>query len=319
MALSGLGRLLARRRPEARRICGVCLIRDSVDLVPMLCGHYLRIGFDRLVFVDDSSTDGTHEALQAVMRADPRVVVRRSADPVLRQARIVSDAANEALAEGYGIVFPFDADEFWDIDAGRIRAAADRPGLFVGRWVQFVQDRAVGASSREGLLRARHRAPVLAGSGPEAVMRQDGSFVCLTASKVGFRADGPVDVALGQHALARGPGRVLRDDLEVFHLPLRSVDSIRRRAEQAARVLAASRPEQNWQSRFFGEALAEGRLDAAWAAHSASPDGFLDLPGRRIPLIPDARLHGLLSEALAHMRGIHGTVLAAMPEVSVPG
>ena len=54
-SLARLGRVgvatLLRRLAGRPGICGACMIRDSVDLVPMLCGHYLRIGFDRLVFV----------------------------------------------------------------------------------------------------------------------------------------------------------------------------------------------------------------------------------------------------------------------------
>ena len=294
------------------------MIRDAVDLVPLLCGHYLRIGFDRLVFVDDHSTDGTREALQAMARAEPGVVVRRSADPVFRQARVMNGIANEAIADGFGIVFPFDADEFWDVDAGRIRAAAARPGVFVGHWVHFVQDRTVTASNREDLPRARHRAPVLEGTAAETVARYERSFLCHTMTKVGFRADGPVDIIFGQHSLLGGPSEVLADGLDVFHVPLRSADAMRRRAEQAARVLELAGPGENWQARFFAAAMAEGRLEAAWAANSASPDGFIDLPGARVPLVPDERLGALLGKAIAYMERRHPRELAAMPKISSP-
>lgn len=294
------------------------MLRDAVDLVPLLCGHYLRIGFDRLVFVDDHSTDGTLEALQAMARAEPRVVVRRSDDPVFRQAKVMNGLANEAIADGFGIVFPFDADEFWDVDARRIRAAAARPGVFIGHWVHFVQDRAVVASCREDLPRARHRAPMLEDTAAETVARYERSFLCLTTTKVGFRADGPVDIALGQHSLLSGPSDVLADEFEVFHLPLRSADALHLRAEQATRVLELARPGENWQARFFAAARAEGRLETAWAANSASPDGFIDLPGARVPLIPDERLSTLLGQAIAYMETHHPRELAAMPKVSAP-
>jgi len=39
------------------RVAGICLVRNAVDLVPFLCGHYLRCRFAHLHFVDDGSHD----------------------------------------------------------------------------------------------------------------------------------------------------------------------------------------------------------------------------------------------------------------------
>lgn len=309
---------LVRRRTDDRRICGICLIKDSVDLVPYLCGHYLRIGFDRLVFVDDSSTDGTFDALSLMARADARVVVVRSTDPVLRQQRIMNEAANAALAEGYRIVFPFDADEFWHVDAAWVRGQAKRPGVFIGRWVNFVQDRDVAACDRRSLPRARHHAPDMPNTTAEAILRYERAFLTLGTAKIGFCSDQPVDIAIGQHSLIRGPERVLAQGLEVFHLPFRAAETIRRRGEQATRVLQLAKPGEHVQSHLFAEALRFGELDRAWAANSASADGFIDLPGARVPLVEDARLATLLTDALDYLQQRYPQELAAMPQASVP-
>ena len=62
---------------------------------------------------------------------------------------------------------------------------------------------------------------------------------------------------------------------------------------------------------------AEDRVTAAWAAHSASEDGFLDLPGRRVPLIEDTRLRDLMEKGVAYLRRRHPRILATMPLASI--
>ena len=61
------------------------MLRDARDIVGLLCGHYLRIGFARLSFVDDGSTDGTFEFLSALSRREPRVSVTRVVSPTFDQ------------------------------------------------------------------------------------------------------------------------------------------------------------------------------------------------------------------------------------------
>lgn len=285
------------------------MLRDTVDLVPFLIGHYLRIGFDRLHFVDDQSSDGTFELLNSIARSNPRVTVERVVHDILKQAEVMSAAANQAIGAGFRIVFPFDADEFWSVDISQIRAAATRPGLFIGRWVQFVQDRSERHPRRRGLFSVRYRAPVLADTDAATVDAFDRSFVCLSMPKVGFVADSPVALGKGQHALAHGPGEILAQDLDLFHVPIRSAREIELRAERAERVLATAQGDEHWQTRFFRAALHAGRLDAVWAANSAGADGFLDLPRQRIMLIRDNRFRLLMAQAWRYMLVRHPSAL----------
>ena len=289
------------------KICGICVIRDAVDLVPFLCGHYLRIGFDRLAFVDDHSSDGTYEKLRTISAKEPKVSVRRSGGGAFDHSPLMTEAANRVIAEGYEIVFPFDCDEFWNIDARRIYAAAGsaQSGLFVGRWVQFVQWRQYATPKRRYLLAVRNRAPALSDTNLATVESFRRSFVCVPAPKVAFKSSTPVEVARGQHSLTSGPTKILANDLEVFHLPIRSISEVERRARRAHRHLETAKPGEDWQSVHFRDAVAVGKLADVWRANSASNDGCLDVQDERIMLIPDNRLRVLFIRAWVYMAFRH--------------
>src|SRR5881628_1988416 len=123
----------------ADRVAGVCLIRNAVDLVPFLCGHYLRAGFARLHFIDDGSADGTFESLTRIARRTGRLSVTQVHNDILAQRALMNDAANALIAAGYSIVVPFDADEFWAADAEMFarRFASVETGVACGRWINF--------------------------------------------------------------------------------------------------------------------------------------------------------------------------------------
>lgn len=286
--------------PE-RRVCGICMLRNAIDLAPFLCGHYLRTGLDKIIFVDDGSSDGTFEFLEAISRRSSRVGIEKTARDVYSQPQVMTEASNAAIKAGFRIIFPFDADEFWNIDAESIRSASVTPGLFVGRWVQFVQQRTQRRNELRGLLNVRYRAPGFSDTSAETVFSYKRAFVNLIMPKIAFVAESPIELRKGQHSLASGPTDILARDLEIFHLPLRSADEVASRALRAERQLAAAKPGESWQSRFFKAAAAEDRLADVWKANSASLDGFLDLPTSRMMLIPDDRLGRLLRRAYRYM------------------
>src|ERR1700737_4224513 len=128
-----------------RGTAGICIVRDARDLVPFLCGHYLRIGFDQLSFVDDGSSDGTFEFLSELSRRTKRVRVRQVISDQCWAAELMNESANELIARGYRLIVPFDADEFWNItvnDLDRLHALSAK-GTFFGRWINFVQKTAL--------------------------------------------------------------------------------------------------------------------------------------------------------------------------------
>jgi hypothetical protein len=301
----------AARSAAGQPVGGICMVRDALDIAPFLCGHYLRLGFDRLVFIDDGSEDGTFEFLQRLARREPRIEVERLDLPYYSDPRPVTDATCRLIADGVRLVFPFDSDEFWNIDLAAVRrlCCSTPAGQLVGRWVQFVQLRETLVPTRLSLLRVRHRAPELVG--PMAAGGSSLPFLCHRAPKIAVKADAPVAYRKGYHTLESGPSDVLADDLEVFHIPLRSRQALHVRALQADRVLQKAQIGESWQSARFRLAEAEGQLDAVWAAHSADGDGVLAAEGGAIILVPDARFRAAMQRALLYMAAHHpGPLLA---------
>jgi len=82
----------------------VCLVKDEADVIERTITHMLG-QVDRVVAVDNGSTDGTREILASLP-----IEVRDDPDPRHYQARKVTALA---IDTGGKYVVPFDADEIW--------------------------------------------------------------------------------------------------------------------------------------------------------------------------------------------------------------
>lgn len=294
----------ANNHAASDRVGGVCILRDARDIVPFLCGHYLRIGFDRILFIDDGSSDGTYQFLLWMSRREPRIRVERVETPLFMQAAEVSRGANLLIGDGIRLIFPFDSDEFWNLRLAEVRsAAATTPaGLIVGKWVMFVQDRRRPVFRGLAPMAVRHRAPALLRLVGEAIDRGIPP-VCRTKPKIAFKADGPVEIGRGQHILNEGPTNVLAQDLEVFHLPLRSTQEIDGRSATVVRY--PTRKQRATLREVLQEMLAYEAREEIWRKNSVGPDGCLDTGDRLIPTIPDTRLRILFAKAWLYMASHH--------------
>lgn len=298
--------------PILETAAGVCVVRDAVDLMPFLCGHYLRMGFAHLAFVDDGSSDGTFEALTKLAKRTGRLSVRRVYNDVFKQRELVTEAANALLADGYGLIVPFDADEFWTTPAQEFErlSAGNAEAVFHGRWVNFVQARGCNTGGSFALFRMSHRAPEEIEDRRETVIGYTGSFVCFRETKIAFKATGPVQIDIGQHKLLGGPTNQQGPRLEIFHLPLRSRAEISKRALNHEPRRSPVRPDEgwSWQSAFHRQAVMNGKEQAVWAANSFDRRGCLDVYGAPLALVPDARLRRLLLAAAWHLFSRYGLV-----------
>lgn len=277
-----------------QHVAGACVLRDSVDIVPFLCGHYLRMGFAHLAFVDDGSTDGTFELLQRIAQRTSRVSVKQVHIAGFQQAALMSEASNELISAGYRIIVPFDSDEFWDATATTFHSifAPSAEAVVEGKWINFVQRNSRLTSSGWSHFSANHRAPQLPDTGQQTITTYAASFLCFSIQKLAIKTASPVEIGRGQHTLVTGPRAVRETKLDILHLPLRSRAEILKRGLNYEPRLAATRQDagMSWQSAFFAEAASNGRLDAVWAAHSCDARGQIDIYGKPVAAIRDHRL-----------------------------
>src|SRR5664279_4976140 len=209
--------------PVAERVAGVCIVRDARDLIPFLCGHYLRIGFGHVAFIDDGSSDGTFEFLCRLARRTQRVSVKRVFEDQCYQRVHVTETANALIAAGYEIIVPFDADEFWCVEAHRLEEllATQSNIAFNGEWVNFVQGRKHLLPRPFYLFVMTFRAPALAEANRTNVTGFLRPFVSYVERKVAFKTNSAVELSLGQHVLLSGPDKFCHRIFEIFHLPIR--------------------------------------------------------------------------------------------------
>jgi glycosyltransferase involved in cell wall biosynthesis len=126
------------------QIIGITMMRNEADIADLTIRHHLRIGCDRILAVDNGSTDETPVILERLARRDPRI--QWTSDPgTYRQAEIMTGLAREAFDLGADWIMPFDADEFWSCRPGLtipdfLRDAAGTAG-FLAPVVNFVQNR----------------------------------------------------------------------------------------------------------------------------------------------------------------------------------
>ena len=282
------------------QIAGVCVLRDAVDLVPYLCGHYLALGFGHLRFVDDGSSDGSFELLTELTRQSDRISATRVVQDSFHQPELVTQAANELINAGYSVIIPFDADEFWSLNPDDIDeiCALDPETTFCGRWSNFVQDRNA-ADNKASLLEIKYRAPSFFDATETAITNFRLPFVCYWEKKIAIKTRFAVAFYRGQHRLQRGPAATLDKEFEIFHIPLRNRSEIEKRGlnYEPRRAVLRETALESWQSAFHREVILTGRLDEVWAANSASTDGHLDAYGQRLRLIPDDRCRLLLERA----------------------
>lgn len=100
-------------------VFGVAMVRDEADIIAGTLRH-MAAEVDHLIVADNLSTDGTRDILDDLVGELPLTVVD-DPDPAYYQSVKMTALAGRAANLGAEWVVPFDADELWYAEGGRIR------------------------------------------------------------------------------------------------------------------------------------------------------------------------------------------------------
>lgn len=293
-------------KPDRPIVFGVLMTRNEIDLLRVNLVHHLQTSCDRILVVDNGSSDGSQTVLKRLAKKLP---IDWTIDlGKLRQDEIVTGMAQEARAKGADWVIPLDTDEFWHTGRKLFEILAEDTGsgaIEVSR-IELIQARDQKKSDARGVLRATRRVerPLRGNQAIDDFMVGKLSmFETEPQPKLLFRTGPDVAINRGAHTGTGFEGPVtVAHEIAVFHFPLRSRLALWNRAEQGRRIAEVSAdPNEAVQSRFWQKMAEEGRLEEAWKSHSYADDA-LDVGDRRVELIEDRRLVEIIGPLIRSQR-----------------
>jgi len=289
---------------------GLLVARNEADIIRTNVLYHLSLGLDRLLVVDNGSTDGTDRVLRELGK-DPRVRWTRD-EGLFYHGQIATELAREAYREGADWVVPIDADEFWLAPDGNFRGVLEESeaGALRARLLNFFQRREQRESAPDALLymTRRIREPVVTERGKRKLARElveshKISKLEIELKKWVSRPTADIEIVFGNHKV-EGVAGLKRESHEIvcLHAPIRSRARLDGKAEVGERSEeTGSDPNQGWHVKRWRRLRDEGRLEQEWAANSYSGE-FLDVYGVRRKTVFDPTLRDAVAPFLENSR-----------------
>ena len=240
-----LPRLPGRPR-QAGEVWGVSVVRDELDVLPLVIDHLLRQGVSRLLIADNRSVDGTREFLLDLAARDPRVHVALDEEPAHHQSEKMTWLAHRAWRAGADWIVPFDADEFW-FAPGRPLAEALR-------------------ATDAGIVHAHFHHMVPVDPGPADLLAAEFILDATPAptGKVALRSHPLAEIHPGNHAASRVGGESV--GLAIAHAQYRSPTQVARKMRQGHAAAQLTGEDLSWFSPHWasGAALSDPEILQVW-------------------------------------------------------
>ena len=189
-------------------IFGISMCKDEADIIGYTLTHLVNEGIDRFVIADNGSTDQTREILKQFRRVE----IVNDEEVGFYQGRKLSGLAERARQDGADWVLPFDADELWYSEHGRIADVLEGCGS-----IDVVKAWGWDHIPRR---RSRNLNPWVAFPLRRAETQR--------LPKVAFRAAHGIKVHEGNHDVDRG-GRRAEMVLAYRHIQYRSFEQMKRK------------------------------------------------------------------------------------------
>lgn len=222
-------------------IAAVTMVKNEEDVIGYTISHLFAEGVDLVIVADNGSTDGTRKILEGIAK-DHNLMILDDPEVGYYQSAKMTHLANLAMDEGADWVIPFDADELWYSQHGRLSEVI--PTCQVDLLEATVYDH-----------RPDHTDDL---DNPNPFTRMPYRLVDpLPLSKVAFKSNRDFIVAQGNHDVFElnglseeldtwqrtepiSPDRRDKRLLQLRHFPYRSYEQLARKVRQGARAYEES-------------------------------------------------------------------------------